>query len=129
MADYSIGDRVEVRWQTGLFDAAVIHVHSPGTVDAVYDIDGSVGIFLTAKEHGLKSLGMRKRSGEGRRTRCVCWVAALFKPTATKGSSVRNMAANRARSVAAPPRRKHGGCASNTAQMASVCAKVAPPPR
>ena len=57
MADYSIGDRVEVRWQTGLFDAAVIHVHSPGKVDVVYDIDGSVGIFLTAEEHGLKLLG------------------------------------------------------------------------
>ena len=57
MADYSIGDRVEVRWEAELFDAAVVHVHSPGKVDVVYDIDGSVGIFLTAKEHGLKLLG------------------------------------------------------------------------
>ena len=56
MADYSIGDRVEVRWGEELFDAAVIHVHSPGKVDVVYDIDGSVGIFLTAKDHGLKLL-------------------------------------------------------------------------
>ena len=54
MADYSIGDRVEVRWQAGLFDAAVIHVHSNGKVDVKYDIDGSVGIFLTSEAHGLK---------------------------------------------------------------------------
>ena len=57
MAEYSIGDRVEVRWQAELFAAAVIHVHSAGKVDVVYDVDGSVGIFLTAKEHGLKLLG------------------------------------------------------------------------
>ena len=65
MTDYSIGDRVEVRWEAGLFEAAVVHVHSPGKVDVVYDIDSSVGIFLTAKEYGLKLLGdeMRKRRG------------------------------------------------------------------
>ena len=40
MADYSIGDRVEVRWQANVFHAKVIHVHSPGKVDVVYDIDG-----------------------------------------------------------------------------------------
>ena len=40
MAGYSIGDRVEVRWQAELFDAAVVHVQSPGKVDVVYDIDG-----------------------------------------------------------------------------------------
>ena len=61
MADYSIGDRVEVRWQVELFDAAVIHMHSSDTVDVKYDIDGSVGAFLTVKEHGLKLLG-----GEGK---------------------------------------------------------------
>ena len=27
MSDYSIGDRVEVRWQAELFDAAVVKVH------------------------------------------------------------------------------------------------------
>ena len=64
MADYSIGDRVEVRWQTTLFTATVIHVHSAGKVDAAYDIDGSVGIFLTAKEHGLKFGRCGKEGGE-----------------------------------------------------------------
>jgi len=63
MEDYSIGDRVEVRWEAELFNAAVIHVHSPGKVDVVYDIDGSVGIFLTAKEHGLKLLGDEEKKG------------------------------------------------------------------
>ena len=48
----------------GLFDAEVLHVHSAGKVDAVYDIDNSVGVFLTVKEHGLKLLadeGMRRK--------------------------------------------------------------------
>ena len=75
MADYSIGDRVEVRWQAKVFNAVVIRVHSAGKVDVVYDIDSSVGIFLTAKEHGLKLLGdeEKKRSGGdgGRRKRCA----------------------------------------------------------
>ena len=53
-ARYSIGDRVEVRWKAELFDAAVIHVRSNGKVDVVYDIDGSKGTCLTAKQHGLK---------------------------------------------------------------------------
>ena len=57
VADYSVGDRVEVRWKAKRFAAKVLHAHSPGKVDVVYDIDGSVGIFLTAKEHGLKLLG------------------------------------------------------------------------
>ena len=38
-----------MRWGAELFDAAVIHVHSAGKVDVVYDIAGSVGIFLTPK--------------------------------------------------------------------------------
>ena len=62
MTDYSIGDRVEVRWEAGLFDAAVVHVHSPGKVDVVYDFDGSVGIFLTAKLLGDKEKKGRKNS-------------------------------------------------------------------
>ena len=57
MADmdvFTIGDRVEVRWKAKSFAAIVVNVHGPGKVDAVYDIDGSVGVFLTAEEHGLK---------------------------------------------------------------------------
>ena len=36
------------------FAAKVIHVHAGGEMDVLYGIAGSVGIFLTAKEHGLK---------------------------------------------------------------------------
>lgn len=74
MADYSIGDRVEVRWQVELFDAAVIKVHPSGKVGVVYDIDGSKGLFfLTAKGHRLKLLGdEEKKGGEGGgRRRCA----------------------------------------------------------
>ena len=59
-------DRVKVRWQAKAFNAAVIHVHAAGKVDVEYDIDGSVGIFLTAKEHGLKLLGDEEKKGGGR---------------------------------------------------------------
>ena len=41
MAGYSIDDRLDVRWQTKPFYAAVINVHSPGKVDVVYDIDAA----------------------------------------------------------------------------------------
>ena len=57
MANYSIGDRVEVRRQAKLFHAKVLHVHPSGSVDVAYDVDGSVGVFLTVEEHGLKLLG------------------------------------------------------------------------
>ena len=67
MAGYLIGDRVEVRWQAKPFAAKVLHVHSSGKVDAVYDIDGSVGVFLTVEAHGLKLLGDEERKGGRRR--------------------------------------------------------------
>ena len=54
MAGYSIGDRVEVRWGAEPFAAKVIHVHSAGKVDVVYDIDGSV----FANSRILPSLGL-----------------------------------------------------------------------
>ena len=72
MADYSIGDRVEVRWQAELFDAAVTEVHPSGKVDVRYDIDGSAGIFLTAKKYGLKLLGDEEKKGEEGRRRRRC---------------------------------------------------------
>ena len=39
--------------------------------------------------------------------------------TSTQKHGAANTAANPARSMAAPPRRKHGGCAGNTAHVAS----------
>ncbi len=72
MADYSIGDRVEVRWKAELFDAAVIKVNPSGSVDVTYDIDGSGGIFLTAEEHGLKLLGDAEKKGGGKKKKKVC---------------------------------------------------------
>ena len=65
MADYSIGDRVEVRWEAELFDSTVVKVNPSGSVEVKYDIDGSGGIFLTAKEHGLKLLGDEEKKGGG----------------------------------------------------------------
>ncbi len=65
MGDYSIGDRVEVRWETELFDSTVVKVNPSGSVDVTYDIDGSEGIFLTAKDHGLKLLGDNEKKGGG----------------------------------------------------------------
>lgn len=46
--------------------SAVTHVHFSGKVDVKYDIDGSAGIFLTAKALGLKLLGGGGKEG-GRR--------------------------------------------------------------
>ena len=73
-----------MRWEEELFDAAVIHVHSPGKVNAVYGIDGSVCIFLTAEKHGLKLLDEEKKGGGGPLRRgaeeeCAQWVDALTK--------------------------------------------------
>ena len=65
MADYSIGDRVEVRSQAKPFAAKVIHVHSAVTVDVEYDIDSSVGVYLTAEAHRLKLLGDEEKKGAG----------------------------------------------------------------
>ena len=54
MSGYSIGDRVDVRWNDVLYPGNVIKLHSAGEVDVVYEINNTVGVFLTAKEHGLK---------------------------------------------------------------------------
>jgi len=69
-ADYSIGDRVEVKWHHELFDATVVKVNPSGSVDVKYDIDGSGGIFLTAEEHGLKLLGDEEKKGGGKKKVC-----------------------------------------------------------
>ena len=65
---------MELRWEAGLFGAAVIHVHSSGKVDVKYDIDGSTGLFLTAKKHGLKLLGDEEKKGGGEKKKRVCSV-------------------------------------------------------
>ena len=81
MADYSIGDRVEVRWKAELFDAAVIKVHGGGKVDVKYDIDGSAGIFLT----GLKLLGDEEKKGGGGVKKKVCSVDVCSKNVSSGG--------------------------------------------
>ena len=89
------GDRVEVRWKDALYEAVVIRVHSAGMVDVVYDGGGTLGIFLTAAEHGLNKLPRRKsKSGKRRK---VCSVAGC--PSTAEGS-----AKPTARKMAAPPR-------------------------
>ena len=65
MSGYTIGDRVEVQWQGELFAATVIRIHeAEGACDAAYEIDGSVGVFLNAEEHGLKVLPDRPEEAE-----------------------------------------------------------------
>jgi len=65
MSRYTIGDRVEVLWQGELFAATVIYIHeAEGACDAAYEIDDSVGVFLTAEEHGLKLLPDRPEEAE-----------------------------------------------------------------
>ena len=65
MSGYTIGDRVEVQWQGELFAATVIRIHeAEGACDAAYEIDGSVGMFLNAEEHGLKVLPDRPEKAE-----------------------------------------------------------------
>ena len=65
MSGYKIGDRVEVLWQGELFAAAIIYIHEvEGACDAAYEIDDSVGVFLTPEEHGLKLLPARPRVAE-----------------------------------------------------------------
>ena len=71
MVDYSIGDRVEVRYKAKLYDAAVIHVRSAGTADVLYNIDASIGIYLTAKDHRLKCVAVEK-SGVGKKGEAYC---------------------------------------------------------
>lgn len=56
MAGYSVGDRVKVLWNDGPYNATVVKVYSHGAVDVTHDLNDSVGVFLTAKEHGLKLL-------------------------------------------------------------------------
>ena len=85
MTDYSIGDRVEVRWDATPFAAKVVHVHSAGKVDVVYDVDGSVGIFLMAKDHGLKLLGDEEKKGGGEKKKKVCLVGGCSSKVRARG--------------------------------------------
>ena len=56
----SVGDRVEVLWNGKALAATVIEVHFEvhviRSVDVAYDVDGSIGRYLTREHHGLKSL-------------------------------------------------------------------------
>ena len=85
MVDYSIGDRVEVRWEAELLDAEVTHVHSSGKVDVVYDIDNSEGKFLTAEVHGLKLLRDEEKKGGGGKKKKVCSVGGCPNKVAARG--------------------------------------------
>ena len=66
MADGSIGDRVEGRWQA--FVAAVTEVHARGTADVKDAVAGSEGVLLTAKEDGYDE----EKNGAGGKKRKVC---------------------------------------------------------
>ena len=49
----------------------MLHVHPSGSVDVAYDVDGSVGVFLTVEEHGLKLLGDEEKKEEGKKKKCA----------------------------------------------------------
>ena len=55
---YSVGDWVEVLWQGKQQAAKVLHVHDSGAVDVAYDVDNSIGMLLSAAEHGLNKIWM-----------------------------------------------------------------------
>ena len=70
---------VAVQWKANLFDAKVLHVPPAGEMDVVYDIAGSVGVFLTMEEHGLKLFWRLRKRREEERRRNVQWVGAPTK--------------------------------------------------
>ena len=87
MAGYSIGDRVEVLWNDGPYDATVIKVYSGGAVDVTHDANKSLGVFLTAKEHGLKLLPEKQKQKvvAGRGKKKVCSVDDCSKNASSGG--------------------------------------------
>lgn len=62
---YSVGDWVEVLWQGKQQAAKVLHVHDSGAVDVAYDVDNSIGMLLSAAEHGLNKISMPRRAKGG----------------------------------------------------------------
>lgn len=60
----SVRDRVEVAWQGSFYHATVVRVHSTGKCDVKYDVDASVGTYLTHKQHGLKVLPVLETDDE-----------------------------------------------------------------
>ena len=65
MSGFSVGDRVGVLCKGTLYAANIIHVDADeGWCDAVYEIDNSVGVHLTAEEHGLILLPDREDQPE-----------------------------------------------------------------
>lgn len=57
---------VEVLLEKESFAATVLTVHGAEKVHVVYDVDSSVGIFLSAAVHGLNKLWIKLERG-GRR--------------------------------------------------------------
>ena len=54
---------VEVLLEKESFAATVLTVHGTEKVHVVYDVDSSVGIFLSAAVHGLNKLWILEREG------------------------------------------------------------------
>ena len=61
MAGYSFGDPAEVLWLKALYPPKVTKLHPSGKVDVAYEANNTVGVFLTAAEHGLKLLPEKKK--------------------------------------------------------------------
>lgn len=63
---FSVGDRVEVTWNGKGLAASVVQVYpETNAVDVVYEVDGSVGRYLTAELYGLRHLTSAAVIGAG----------------------------------------------------------------
>ena len=107
MADYSMGDRVEVRWQAELFDAAVTEVEVRHWRQR--------GDILDGEEHRLKFLGDEEEKGGGGKKTKVCVVGGCPTIARLKGQLCVKHGGKPCSIDAAPPRHTHAGYARNTA--------------
>ena len=142
--NFAVGDRVRVRWKDALYDAKVIKLRPNGEVAVVYDVDSTVGDFLSAAEHGLNKLPELSppppatlKMVKGSQKNTVCSVAGCPDKARTRGlcsvhcirlCSVEGCSTNeKARGLCA----KHGArgkclidnCSANAQHKGSFCGR------
>ena len=52
-------------------DAIMIHVRAPGTLHVGVDVDGTVGVFATAAEHGVNKLPEQEKPGKKKKKKML----------------------------------------------------------
>ena len=136
---YSVGDRVEVRWKTKAFPATVIHVHSAGIVNVVYDIDSSVGVFINLLGDHVNEETKPETTGVKEKRRCVvdgCPSKAYYKgqlcvkhggkPCSVDGCTTKVMARGLCGKHGARGECRREGCTTPAATKNGVCTKHRP---